>query len=164
MNKNTVSFFIIAIIFIVVLLGIYKFIYEPYALKQEYVACIKKAGEDDYQRWQSIEKEIAEKDKEVKAEGLKNDIEFKEFLQTYKGTQEYSEFLESCRSIDGLWEKLSCGDDPDENYRGSRRHMIYNQGMTLGGQLNTLYEKMDSNGAILEKETKECQEQYELFK
>lgn len=155
----------IALLLIVVFASLYKLIYEPYALKKQYLSCVDSAKDADYHRWQDIEKEITDKDKQVKEKGLKKDEDFKYFLANYKSTSEYSDFLNSCRSHkEDLWKRLTCGDDPDEEYRSIELNKMQNEVNSIQWGLNDLYKKRDENGKFLEKDLAICQEQYRLFK
>lgn len=170
MKATKILLLIIAVTAVVLVIAvIYKMIIEPAQLKKEYISCVENAKTADYERWQDIEKQIAEKDALVKKLGIEADDRYDRFLENNYSESIYTECIKKCKndcadSRDSDWERLSCNVCQKNNWcMGKMRDEVYNQVRDTHKLLNELYKKRDANGEIVEKELKECEKHFKMF-
>jgi len=141
---------------------VYKMVIEPAQLKSVYKECVKDARKNDYERWQDIERQIADKNKLI-AE------------LTIKADQKWGKFLENNNSMNSLVtphkeeeEYSSWEEELNAMYLGSSRMDIehgdiYKNVNNTKSELSNLYKQRDLGGEIFENKLKDCEKQFKMF-
>lgn len=153
-----------------VLIVSYKIVIEPAQMKKSYLSCMDTAKTDDYDRWQTIEEDIRNKDRLVKELGIEADHQYGAFLDDNSREQTYIRCVENCekacsgdqKDTINRWTCNACKDK--EKCISATHKVMFEQVREEQASLRSLYESMDANGAILEKELEDCKNQYILFK
>jgi hypothetical protein len=176
-NRILVIVITVAVV-VLVSVVIYKTVIEPTQLKKEYVSCVENAKAADYERWQEIEREIAEKDSLVKQLKIEADKRHDDFLDNHYVENKYSECMNiGCNQLCDndlvgtskyiTLKRSACQkclqEGSSESCVKQAREEIYRNVGQEENNLKGLYSKRNSNGEILEEELEECEKYFKMF-